>query len=153
MITIDHKTQAMASASKLKKGAKSDKNRKTAFAPSKQTHEASSNESFAGVADVGGMLFLQEFDQYAQDKQNLEEFGNKALKTLKELQLEILSGRINGAQLHSLKKEMDSNKFIISTPELAILADEIKIRIEVEIAKIEVNRSADIASKNLRPQI
>jgi len=86
------------------------------------------------------MLFLQEVDQYAEDQQNLEEFSKKAFKILKNLQMDLLEGNISGRRLHNLQDAITSNKFIISNSEMANLAEDIKLRIEVEVAKLEMNQ-------------
>ncbi|MEM6338841.1 MAG: flagellar assembly protein FliX [Pseudomonadota bacterium] len=137
MISIDSKTQGIAGTTKIKKSS-SKKNVK--FSASKKTQESSSGEAASNVADIGGMLFLQEVDQHAEDQQNLEEFSKKAFDTLKHLQMDLLHGNIKGRHLHNLKDALKGSKFIIETPELAELAQEIDLRLQVEIAKIEINQ-------------
>ena len=137
MISIDPKTQGIAGTTKIKKSS-SKKNVK--FSASKKTQESSSGEATSNVADIGGMLFLQEVDQHAEDQQNLEEFSKKAFDTLKHLQMDLLHGNIKGRHLHNLKDALKGSKFIIETPELAELAEEIDLRLQVEIAKIEINQ-------------
>ena len=120
MISIDPKTQGITGASKLKKSLRKDQDKDIKFTPGRKMQGASSGESSVGVADIGGMLFLQEIDQYAEDQQNLEEFSKKAFKTLKDA--------------------LFSNQFVINTPELVAISEEIKLRVEVEIAKIETHQ-------------
>jgi hypothetical protein len=138
MITIDPKTQNIIPLSRTENNNK--KAGKSKFNAQKRLREAGHNEKSAGVADVGGMLFLQEIDEYTQDQHNLEEFAQKALKALKELQLELIKGKITGRRLQVLKQTIENSDFIINTPELSNIAGEIKLRLEVEIAKIEVNK-------------
>jgi len=138
MISIDPKIQGLAGASKLKKSSSKKDNVK--FAPSQKSQESSSSEASSNVADIGGMLFLQEVDQRAEDQQNLEEFSKRAFDTLKHLQIDLLHGNIKGRHLHNLKDTLQGSQFIIETPELAELSDEIQLRLEVEIAKIEANQ-------------
>ena len=140
MITINPKAQSIANAAKLKKLSKKDNDKRAKFSSSKKTQENSSSEAASGVADIGGMLFLQEVDQYAEDQQNLEEFSKKAFKILKNLQMDLLEGNISGRRLHNLKDAITSNKFIISNPEMANVAEDIKLRIEVEVTKLEMNQ-------------
>jgi len=141
MISIDPKIQGVSSASKLKKLSKKDQDKTIRFSAEKKTQSASSGESSTGVADISGMLFLQEIDQYAEDRQNLEEFSKKAFNTLKNLQLDLLYGKIESRHLHNLKDALTSNKFVLNTPELAAISEEMKLRIEVEVAKIEAHKS------------
>ncbi len=138
MISIDPKTQGITGTTKLKKSSSKKGNVK--FAPTNKTQESASGESASGVADIGGMLFLQEVDQRAEDQQNLEEFSKRAFDTLKHLQIDLLHGNIKSRHLHNLKDALQGSKFIIETPELAELSEEIQLRLEVEIAKIEVNQ-------------
>ncbi len=137
MLSIDPKMQGVSSTNKLGRLSKKEKDIK--FNTSKKTQESSHSEASSAVADIGGMLFLQEIDQFAQDKQNLEEFAKKAFKILKDLQLDLLEGKISGRRLHNLKDTINSSKFIVGSPGLADLAQQIALRVEVEIAKIEVN--------------
>lgn len=141
MISIDPKAQGITGASKLKKSSRKNQDKNVKFTPGKKAQGAGSGESAAGVADIGGMLFLQEIDQYAEDQQNLEEFSKKAFKTLKDLQMDLLHGRIESRHLHNLKDALSSNQFVINTPELAAISEAIKLRVEVEIAKIETHQT------------
>lgn len=135
MITIDTQTQAIVSSGKIQKNLR--KEEKVKFTPGKQLKEVGCSDTGIGIADVSGMLFLQEIDQHAEDKQNLEEFAKKAFKALKDLQLDLLEGKVSGHRLYSLKDVINNNQFILNLPELNSLAEQIKLRIEVEIAKIE----------------
>jgi len=141
MISIDPKTQALASTRKLKKS--SDKKDNVKFTPSQKSQESGSSEASSNVADIGGMLFLQEVDQRSEDQQNLEEFSKQAFDALKHLQIDLLHGNIKSRHLHNLKDTLQGSQFIIETPELAELSDEIQLRLEVEIAKIEMNSHVD----------
>ena len=141
MITINPKAQSIASTNKLKKNSKKDSAKKTKFVASNNTQEASNNDATSAVTDVSGMLFLQEIDEQAEDQQNLEEFSKKAFKTLKNLQFDLLQGSVSSRRLHNLKDILDSSKTIIRNPEMTKIAEEIKLRIEVEIAKLEVNNT------------
>ncbi len=138
MITIDSKTQGITGTTKLKKA--SNKKTNARFLSSQKAQEGSNGEAVNNIADIGGMLFLQEIDQRAEDQQNLEEFSKQAFDTLKHLQIDLLCGNIKGRHLHNLKDALKGSKFIIETLELAEIAEEIDLRLQVEIAKIEVNQ-------------
>ena len=137
MINIDPKIRGASSSSKLKKLSKKDQDKSIKFSTEKKTQGASSGEASANVTDITGMLFLQEIDQYAEDQKNLEEFSKKAFNNLKNLQMDLLEGKIENRHLHNLKDVLTSNKFVLNTPKLAAISDEIKLRIEVEVAKIQ----------------
>ena len=138
MILIDSKTQNVTGASKLKRA--SNKKTNVKFLSSQKTQEGSNGEAINNIADIGGMLFLQEIDQRAKDQQNLEEFSKKAFDTLKHLQIDLLCGNIKGRHLHNLKDALKGSRFIIESLELAKIAEEIDLRLQVEIAKIEANQ-------------
>jgi hypothetical protein len=137
MISIDPKMQAISSSTKLGRTSKKEKDIK--FNTGKKTQGATHSEAASGVVDVGGILFLQEIDQFTEDRGNLEEFAKKAFKILRDLQLDLLEGKISGRRLHNLKDTINSSKLNIASPELSDFARQIALRIEVEIAKIEVN--------------
>ncbi|MFK7973474.1 MAG: flagellar assembly protein FliX [Rickettsiaceae bacterium] len=137
MIVIDPKTQSILPTNGTKNTSKNDKEVK--FAPKKKLKGATKSENNATVSDVSGIIFLQEVDQYAEDQQNLEEFAQRAFKVLKELQLDLLQGRISHTRLHHLKDALNSSNFVINTPELANIVEQIQLRLDVEIAKIESN--------------
>jgi len=138
MITIDPKIQGITGTTKLKRI--SNKKPNANFFSSQKTQESSNGESVSNIADIGVMLFLQEIDQRSEDQQNLEEFSKQAFNTLKHLQIDLLCGNISERNLHNLKDALKGSKFIIETPELAEIAEEIDLRLQVEIAKIEVNQ-------------
>ena len=144
MITIDPSTQAITSAGKLKKTSKKDAGKKTSFANGvNKTHKNHSSNSTEEVSNISPMLFLQEIDQYSSDLQNLDGFADQAFTCLKELQLSLIENTLSERHLHHLKDSLYNAKNKFNTPELEQLANEIKTRVEVEIAKMEVN-SADL---------
>ena len=139
MITIDPSNQAIISAGKLKKNTKKDGSKKANFANSVKTHKNHSSGTAEEVSSIAPMLFLQEIDQYSSDLQNLDNFADQAFACLKDLQLSLMQNTLSKRHLHNLKDSLNSAKAKFFTPELEQLANEIKTRIEVEIAKIEVN--------------
>lgn len=101
---------------------------------------ANYSETSINIADVGNMLFLQEIDQTQEEQQDLAEYAKKAFKLLKNLQLELLDGKISERNLHNLNDALNSASYSIKTPELVDLTNQIKLRLEIEIAKIEMGR-------------
>ncbi len=138
MLQIDPKMQPISSASRIGKQQNKDKAK---FVTGKKAHAISHNEGTAPVANISDMLFLQEIDQLEQDTKNLEEFAKKAFKVLNDLQLDLLQGRISADRITKLREVLKNSQFIISTPQLAEIANQINIRLEVEVAKIEVSTS------------
>lgn len=135
MINIDPNLASTAAIDNIRRNNKKDKE---VTYRKKSIKDVAYSETSTNIADVGNMLFLQEIDQYEEEKQDLEEFSKKAFKLLKNLQLELLSGQISKRNLHNLNDTLNSVKFSIKTPELLELTNQIKLRLEVEIAKIEM---------------
>lgn len=135
MLQIDPKMQPISSASRV---SKQQNKEKTKFVTGKKTREISHNEGTSAVANISDMLFLQEIDQLEQDTKNLEEYAKKAFKVLNDLQLDLLQGKISTDRIVKLREVLKNSQFIISTPQLAEIANQINIRLEVEVAKIEV---------------
>lgn len=137
MIIIDPKIQTITTTSKLAKASKKELSNRIKFKTNNKAKEISSSEESRDIANIAPMFFLQEIDQYSEDLENLKEFSKKSLKCLKELQFALLGSEINHRQLHNLKDVIENNSARFTTPELSSLAEEIKLRIAVEIAKIE----------------
>lgn len=137
MITVDPKILNITEVGKV---GKNFKNTKKIKFNGKKTGEIHHGEVATNVADIGSMLFLQEIDETAQDRQNLEEFAEKAFKELRHLQLDLLQGKISERSLLNLQNVLSSKMHKIKSSELASLAEDIKLRIAVEIAKIEINK-------------
>lgn len=134
MINIDPNLGTTAAIDNIRRNNKKDKE---VTYRKKSTKDVAYSDTSTSIADIGNMLFLQEIDQHEEEKQNLEEFSKKAFKLLKKLQLELLTGSISKRNLHNMNDTLNSIKFSIKTPELAELTNQIKLRLEVEIAKIE----------------
>lgn len=134
MINIDPNLGTTAAIDNIRRNNKKDKE---VTYRKKSTKDVVYSDTSTSIADIGNMLFLQEIDQHEEEKQNLEEFSKKAFKLLKKLQLELLTGSISKRNLHNMNDTLNSIKFSIKTPELAELTNQIKLRLEVEIAKIE----------------
>lgn len=140
MIYIDPKTQAIAGNTRL--GKAKNKKRDVKFSKTSKNTEANSKDRTNNVADISGMLFLQEINQRAEDERNLEEFSKSAFKALKQLQLDLLAGKVEINHLHNLKTVVEKGNFALESPELKQIAEEIQLRLEVEIAKLEVGQKS-----------
>lgn len=106
------------------------------FSAKGKSDATSSAHDAKDLANIAPMLFLQEVDEYKLDQEQLEEFADKAFKSLKKLQLALISGRLDEGVLLSLEKSLEK-KHQFTTPELKSLVEEIEIRVAVEIAKLE----------------
>jgi len=138
MILIDSKN-LLSSALQDQKKVSSQKNNGKKFIQSDKAKETKNFDSAKEVVDIAPMLFLQEMvGTLGEDKQNLEEFGQKALKSLKELQISLLNNELDQKHLYDLREVLENHTWQFSDQELKNIANEIAIRVEVEIAKLEV---------------
>lgn len=139
MILFDPNAKAVSNVGTKKLEKKGSGATGAKFSASKNVSSTQSAPDAAEVADIAPLLFLQEVDEFQQEQQELEDFAEKAFKGLKELQLAVLSGKLSEQHLLNLQTALQRNcKF--AAPELKALAEEIEIRIAVEIAKIEQAR-------------
>lgn len=136
MILFDPKSKAVSSTGgkKLEKKGKAAASAK--FSTNKEVSDTTNAQDVSEVANIAPMLFLQEVDQYKQDQQELESFAEKAFKGLKDLQLAVLSGQLDEKHLLNLQSSLKKNHSYI-VPELKALAEEIELRVSIEIAKLE----------------
>ncbi len=140
MITIDPSSQTIVSAKKLLKLNKKDIAKKANFSYGARASKNNSSNKAEEITTIAPMLFLQEIDQYSGDLQDLDNFADQAFASLKNLQLSLMQNSLSLKHLQNLKDSLNSAKTKFFTPELDQLANEIKTRVEVEIAKIEVNK-------------
>jgi len=140
MISLDTTAKGVSGAPKASKSSRKEESRKVRFSPGGRAREASSSEGSKEIADIAPMLFLQEVNEYDTEQENLEEFGKKALSCLRDLQLALMRGELKERHLHNIKDALRNNTSKFNIPELAIIAEEVALRMEVEIAKIEMNK-------------
>lgn len=136
MITIDKPIQAKNTnrvnlKSTVKKGAD-----KTAFKDS--ISESSSNEYVNEIPEVNPFLFLHEIGEYKDDQEKLKEAGMKILECLNDIKLGLIEGAFLKEDIIKLKKVLQDNRSRFRFLELQYVIDDIVLRTEVELAKIEM---------------
>jgi len=89
-------------------------------------------------AQVSTAWMLQEIDGYAQDQQKMKQTGDRLLKYLSDVRIGILSGEITIEHMKHLKDALQDSKITLQFPELQDVVEDIKLRAEVELAKLEV---------------
>ena len=102
-----------------------------------ETEEAA-NVSPMPKAQVSTAWMLQEVDGYAQDQKKMRQTGDRLLKNLNELRVGILLGEITAENMQQIKEALDDSKIELQFPELQAVVDDIKLRAEVELAKLEM---------------
>lgn len=137
MIVIDSPVKSSVSKTNLKKTKSKNAGRKESFFGNFEVNNSANIRPGGDVTSISSMLFLQEIDTYSKDLKIVDEFAKQSLKHLKNLQLSLIGGDLSINHLYNLKEALNKAEAKLSTPELEQLANDIKIRVEVEIAKIE----------------
>lgn len=137
MIVIDSPVKSPASKTNLKKSKSKSTGKEGGFVGNFEVNNATNIRPGGEITSISSMLFLQEIDTYSKDLKIIDEFAKQALKHLKNLQLSLISGDLSINHLYNLKEALNKAEAKLSTPELEQLSNDIKIRVEVEIAKIE----------------
>ena len=138
MIVIDPASKGVTGTTSSNKKLKN--NFKQKFITGVKAEGNLASEHTQEVTDVQSVLFLQEIDNQnnVAEQKTLQEFGNQAINLLESLHLALLKGNLTIDHLNNLKNIIQ-NTPQLNTPELAEFATKIKLKIEVEIAKLEVN--------------
>lgn len=88
--------------------------------------------------NINPFLVLNEISQEEEEKKLLKEKGKKLIDILKEIRLILLEGRFTEEKLLELKISLNSSILYYHTDSIREIAEEIKLRVEVELAKIEL---------------
>lgn len=103
----------------------------------KTAGEASSGK-VDSLHSVNPFLALQEIDSYQTDQQKMLGTGKNLLTHLNDIRLALINGDLNKEHINNLKKTLSQQKLTLKSPELQQVIDEIYLRAEVELAKLEV---------------
>ena len=88
-------------------------------------------------AQVSTAWMLQEVDGYAQDQKKMRQTSDRLLKNLHEIRIGILAGELTLEHLQALKNSLDNANIELQFPELQNVVDGVRLRAEVELAKLE----------------
>lgn len=104
-----------------------------------------STEDSAGVGSmpkvqVSTAWMLQEIDGYAQDQKKMKEVGDKLLQYLRQIRLGLLSGGLTSQSIRRFQEELKNSQLELQFPNLQDVIDDIKLRAEVELAKLEMGQ-------------
>ena len=137
---LDGSLKNIAKISSGFKSAKKTDLKTTIFSIKSQASEALNSSDPTAGAEVVNILLLQEIDQLSAEVQGLQEFKKRSIRCLRNLQIALLDGQLTENHLCNLKDVIVDNQAKFSAPELADLAQETILRMEVELAKIAANR-------------
>jgi hypothetical protein len=100
--------------------------------------ESEAVESSATISSINPFLFLQEIDEYKESQKALKEVGDKILQSLNELRLALMNCELKEEHIATLKNTLENNRKKFKFSELQTVIDDIILRSEVELAKIEM---------------
>lgn len=93
----------------------------------------------AGIAVIDGLLAVQEVenDPQQETRRKALRHGAEVLQQLDDLRHDILAGRVPEARLRALATTLASRIALATDPDLAVVLEEIHLRAEVELAKLD----------------
>jgi hypothetical protein len=114
---------------------------KSLMAEGSSGSEQSSAPSTTGsIASVDALLMVQATEDPAQQKtqKRMRERANGILQELNQLKVALLSGNVTIGHAISIADVVASHREKITDPELSTLLDEIDLRAQIELAKLQV---------------
>ena len=92
----------------------------------------------ASVAGLNSIIAVQELSYNSENKarKQLTDWGNDILDSLDEIRHGLLTGSIPSRRLQSLAQALRVRKLSVSDPHLIEIIQEIELRAEVELAKL-----------------
>ena len=94
-------------------------------------------QSSASLANVGALLALQGQDDVAERRRRATKRTYSLLDQLDALRVAILSDGVSRAQVNLLANTLREQRDMIDDAELAAILDDVELRAEVELAKLE----------------
>lgn len=93
-------------------------------------------------AGLGSILAAQYGEDPAekQAKKRMQERASKVLDTLDVIQRGLVAGQISHSDINAIKTSVTANREKINDPRLLAIMDEVDLRAQVELAKLEVAR-------------
>jgi hypothetical protein len=102
--------------------------------------EGSSNvEKAQLISETNPFLALQEVYPEQQEDEELYEAGNNLLSQLHKIRLRLIDNSLSHSDLLELKQLLDAQNLTFKTQQVQNLYDDIRLRAEVELAKLEAN--------------
>ena len=108
--------------------------------------ESTNSEHITDIHSINPFLFLHEIGEYKDDQEKLKEMGTKILGCLNDIKFGLVNGEFQKENIINLKKVLEENKYRFKFLELQQVIEDIILRSEVELAKIEM--MAETEEKN-----
>mgnify|MGYP003136933042 FL=1 len=90
------------------------------------------------MSAIGSLLSLQEVDDPLTGKRRARERGRRLLDALDDVRVGLLTGTLPKAVLGELARLVGEARDSIDDPELAGVLDDIDLRAQVELAKLQM---------------
>jgi hypothetical protein len=103
-----------------------------------EREEEISSENINLLSSVNPFLVLNELNSEERDKEELKKEGKRLIYSLNQVRLALLNGELSISTIDSLKSALDQSNYSFQSLEIKSLIDEIKLRAEVELAKLEL---------------
>jgi hypothetical protein len=94
-------------------------------------------QASASLANVGALLALQGQDDIVERRRRATKRTYSLLDQLDALRVAILSGGVSHAQVTLLANTLREQREMVDDPELAAILEDVELRAEVELAKLE----------------
>lgn len=91
----------------------------------------------AALANLGSLLALQGLEDPAERRRRATRRADALLEQLDELRLSVLGRGVSHAQVARLAQTLREQRDAVDDPELSALLDDVELRAEVELAKLE----------------
>lgn len=98
----------------------------------------------AGLSGVGALLALQEMGGPLERRRRAVRRAGRILDVLDEVKLALIDGQLSLSQLERLSRAVREERDQTEDPALEAVLNEIETRAAVELAKLEMARSAGI---------
>lgn len=93
----------------------------------------------APVSRLDSLLTLQEVEERPDERQQAVQWGNEVLDRLDDIRMGLLLGRLSRSNLLALRGKIKESRKNMTDLALKSLLDDIELRAEVELAKLENN--------------
>lgn len=93
----------------------------------------------APVSRLDSLLTLQEVEEPNDQQKRAVQWGNEVLDKLEEIRLGLLLGELSRENLMSLREKIKQSRDNLHDPGLTDILNDIELRAEVELAKLEQN--------------
>ncbi len=88
--------------------------------------------------NINALWTLQEVDSYQADAEKMKQVGNDLLRGLNNIRMDLISGELSKTNIIALKESLKNSKIKLQFPELQEVLDDIELRAEVELAKLDM---------------